>query len=516
VYDYLIIGSGMGGLTVGSLLAHAGKRVCILEAHEYPGGCAHSFPMGKYTFCAAVHYIFFCGAGEPVYNFLKKLGLHEEVLFTRLDPEGYDRLCCPAQGLSFAIPSDLDKWSERLIDRYPSERWTILAFFQVIRRLVDELRRMPFLVTWKDLLRGMLRFPTILRYRRWTLQQLFNRLRLSAEVQTILATQVGDLGLPPCEVSLVLFATLIWSYGLGAYHPTRHFEHFIRSIAAVIDSAPGCRIEYEAEVAGFAVEAGLIKAVRTRDGREFAGRVVIANMDPRACVALIGERHFPRRFLAKVRYEYSVASYSIYLGIRGLDLAQHGFGNWNIWHYPHLDINRAYRTQVMDNDLDDPWLFMSTPGLQSSAGHEGICPSGEQILELVTVCGHDYFRAIQDADRTRYHQLKKHITDRILEIVERHYVPDLRRHIVLKVSGSPTTNVRFLWAPRGNIYGSCLTPRNVDFKRLKFATPIPNLYFTGASAEFPSIGATVLGGARLYTHLTGDPVNPGRSLYGLI
>ncbi|MGZ3315793.1 MAG: FAD-dependent oxidoreductase [Isosphaeraceae bacterium] len=50
VYDYVIVGSGMAGLTVASLLARAGNSVCLLEAHEHPGGCAHSFPIGRYTF----------------------------------------------------------------------------------------------------------------------------------------------------------------------------------------------------------------------------------------------------------------------------------------------------------------------------------------------------------------------------------------------------------------------------------------------------------------------------------
>ncbi|MGO8903708.1 MAG: NAD(P)-binding protein [Isosphaeraceae bacterium] len=77
VYDYVIVGSGMAGLTVGSLPARAGNSVCLLVAHEHPGGCAHSFPIGRYTFCAAAHYIPFCGEGEPVHNFLKKIGLHE-------------------------------------------------------------------------------------------------------------------------------------------------------------------------------------------------------------------------------------------------------------------------------------------------------------------------------------------------------------------------------------------------------------------------------------------------------
>lgn len=33
-YDYVIIGTGNATLTVGALLAHAGKKICILEAYD--------------------------------------------------------------------------------------------------------------------------------------------------------------------------------------------------------------------------------------------------------------------------------------------------------------------------------------------------------------------------------------------------------------------------------------------------------------------------------------------------
>ena len=49
-YDVIIIGSGIGGLCCGSLLALAGKKVLIAEAHSQPGGVAHSFNMRGYKF----------------------------------------------------------------------------------------------------------------------------------------------------------------------------------------------------------------------------------------------------------------------------------------------------------------------------------------------------------------------------------------------------------------------------------------------------------------------------------
>ena len=49
-YDVIIIGSGIGGLCCGSLLALSGKKVLICEAHSKPGGVAHSFKKKGYTF----------------------------------------------------------------------------------------------------------------------------------------------------------------------------------------------------------------------------------------------------------------------------------------------------------------------------------------------------------------------------------------------------------------------------------------------------------------------------------
>src|SRR5271155_3604597 len=102
----------MAGLTVAALLANAGRRVAVLEAHDAPGGYAHTFQMKEYRFCAQVHYLFNCGEGESIHNLLYKLGVADDVPFLRLDPEGFDHVV--VAGDRTRIPNGLPKLLGRL------------------------------------------------------------------------------------------------------------------------------------------------------------------------------------------------------------------------------------------------------------------------------------------------------------------------------------------------------------------------------------------------------------------
>ena len=66
--DAIIIGSGMGGLSVGGLLARRNMKVLILEQHDIAGGCTHTFTttasnsashskIGGYEFDTGLHYV---------------------------------------------------------------------------------------------------------------------------------------------------------------------------------------------------------------------------------------------------------------------------------------------------------------------------------------------------------------------------------------------------------------------------------------------------------------------------
>jgi len=485
-FDDLVIGAGMAGLTTGALLAARGRRVLMLEAHDTPGGYAHTFRMGEYRFCAQVHYIFNCGEGEPVHELLRRLGLSETVRFVRLDPEGYDHVV--VDGERYRIPNGLEKYRDRLIHRFPNDAAPIRAYFDTVHAIGRELDVLPRKPRIADLLSAPLRFPNLLRYQSWTLQRLYDRLKMPARLQTVLAGQAGDYLLPPEEVSLLLHVALVRGYDRGAYYPEKHYQHFIGSIADQLASSPGSRLMLETEVERILVEGERVVGVRTKKGEVFRARRYVSNIDPQRTAALIERRHLPRTYLKKLRYAYSASTITLYLGIRGLDLRDHGFGSFNVWHYPKDDLNQIYRRQAA-GDLADPWLFMSTPTLHSD--QPGICPPGTQILEIATSAPHERFRRLRDEDPKAYAAEKKRARDRILEVVEERYVPGLSRHVVRRVTGTPTTNERYCWAPEGNAYGAALTPENMSRGLRSFETPLRNLWQVNATAGYPSIAGTV-------------------------
>ncbi len=500
VYDYLFVGSGVAALTAASLFAKASNKVCLLEAHDVPGGYAHTFEMNDFHFCAQVHYIWGCAPGQRVFEFLKKLGLEKQITFNSYDPKSYDVMSLP-DGKKVGIPYGFDKLVENIEKSYPGEGAAVKKFIKVVEKISQEMARFPAEgPTWWDYLTKGFRFLTLFKYRNKTVQDLFDECRVGKEAQSILAGNSGDFMCPPNELSLFGYIGLLNGYNEGAYYPYKHFKHFIETLAHFIESHKECHIFYETEVNEFIREGKTIKGVRTANGKTFFAKNVICNMDPKKAVQMIGEEFFAP-IKESVSYEYSPSSFNIYLGLKDLNLRDFGFGNFNIWHIGQWDTNKMWK-DMMNSDYENPLIFLSTPTLHSN--YPGVAPAGCQILEIVTSANYDHFKNLREKGEVFYQKEKRQLANHLIDIVEKRYIPNLREHIALKVVGSPLTNESFCLAPFGNCYGSNMTPENLGLNRLKADSPFENFYFCNASSGYPGVFGTIYTGQELYMKLSHD------------
>ena len=108
-----------------------------------------------------------------------------------------------------------------------------------------------------------------------------------------------------------------------------------------------------------------------------------------------------------------------------------------------------------------------------------------------------------------YRTSKEEVWEQICRVIERDHVPGFRDHVCFKMLGSPTTNQRYCGAPKGNSYGSNMTPENIGPGRLSSDSSLPGLHFCNASSGYAGFVGAIWTGTRLYEELTGDPVLTG-------
>ena len=83
-YNSIIIGSGLGGLTAGALLALWGKKVLILEQHYIPGGCATTFKRKDFLMEVGLHEMDGLHKEDFKYPIMELLKIFEGIEFLKV------------------------------------------------------------------------------------------------------------------------------------------------------------------------------------------------------------------------------------------------------------------------------------------------------------------------------------------------------------------------------------------------------------------------------------------------
>ncbi|MCY6493678.1 phytoene desaturase family protein [Leptolyngbya sp. GGD] len=503
-FDYIILGAGLGGLSTAACLTRQGHRVLILEQHDIPGGCCHTFDYGNYRFCADVHYISQCGEGQTIDQFLHYID--REVEFNSLDPECIDRVI--TNEADFRIPLGWENLRNRLLQTFPEEANAIRRYCDEIKLIYQQVHDLTqevkwFNQQWTDWLK-LPKYWHLFARRNWTLQMLYDQVGLSPKLQAILAGQSGDYALPPNEIALLTHTALVWDYSEGAYYPKHHFKFFVDTITDAIRQRGGV-ILYSTPVEHIQVTNHQVTGIIANGKTYSASKAYISDLDPKLTVGLM---HDAEALSLKERdrltkYDYSASAFNIYLGLdERFDPAQYGIGNWNIWYYPTGNLNEEYQNQLA-GDLSHPWIFLSCPTLKSS--EPGMAPLGHHVLEVATVCPYEAFAELHKTDMQAYKAKKREVYQHLMQSV-RDLIPDVDRYCRMKVYGTPTTSEFYLGQPEGNIYGAKLVPRQVGLNRLGYKTELPNLFLVGASAGYPSVPGVIGNGMDVTELLTSRPV----------
>ncbi len=496
--DVIVIGSGIGGLCCGALLARYGFEVTVCESHSLAGGAAHGFEREGFRFDSGPSLysgLSYSPSPNPLRQVLDALG--EDLSWATYDTWG----CCLPEG-DFETSVGADQFCE-VLRRLRGE--SAVAEWQRLQKYMEPLAEAAIALPPAALRADWGAVVTAGRYAPSLLKHLPHISKLTGSFRQVMQGVIQDpfidrwldmlcfllSGLPADGTSAAEVAFMFADW----YRPGVQLDYPIGGSGALVAALVrglerfGGKLRLNAHVEQVIVEGDRAAGVRLRNGEILRSRrAVVSNASVWDTLSLVPEGALPQKFVSDRQSTPECESFMhLHLGIDGRD----------------LPANLAcHHIVVQDWDLGiaapQNLVLISIPSLLDPS----LAPPDKQVIHVYTP-GNEPYDLWQGLDRRSeaYRQQKERRAEVLWRSLER-VIPDVRSRCEVTLVGTPLTHERFLRRYRGS-YGPALRAGQALFPGPK--TPLPGLLCCGDST-FPGIGLPAVAASGMIAANTLAPI----------
>lgn len=488
--DAIVIGSGIGGLTVAATLAKSGWRVLVLEQHDQAGGCCHTFLEKGYEFDVGIHYIGNLAANTPARTVVDQL-TRGQLRWAPLDDE-YD--VAVLGGKQYNFLTGQQRWIENIKKNFPDNAHDVDKFVESVRTASSctigwiLLKFLPFRVSQFLIRTGLINIITrFYKMNQRTVLETVQSITDNKELQAVFMYCFGDYGTVPDKAGFPIHALLVSHFWDGAYYPIGGASEIAFHIIPVIERSGG-RVLTNASVSRILLDQHdrRVKGVRVQKciggHHDILSSVVVST----AGVYNTLKKLLPFQVASQSRLwpltslPSAAAGFTAFVGLDARPEQILGTGgcrvaarNW--WSFDSnnvVDISNRYLAGTLDEAIETgpPILFISFPSVKDpewSARHD----SNRSVMTLVTLCRNEWFSAWADKPVQRrgadYDSLKTQLAQRLLDRALDLF-PQLTQHVEYMSVGSSLSHSHYLAASHGQMYG-------MDHCRERFEASSQNL-----------------------------------------
>ncbi len=451
-FDVAVIGSGIGGLTCGALLARQGMRVAVLEQQARIGGCAQDFSRKGHTFDSSVHSVSMADSGF-VCGLLTQLGIRESL---EIVPNTcFARILSPV--LRYSLAADVSSLTASLDRDFPREKKAVAALLSDMQMLFKSYK-------------GGLKDGAVFSGTMGSAGEIERATRsykeyiesfVKDDALRYLFSSIWPFGGSSPAFAPVYNAFIFIAHALeGSHYIKGGFGKLASALAGVITKCGGA-VMTNWPVSGLRVDNHKrVCAARSATGEELAATTFVSNISPyRLHREFIPEGSRNRLWLRRLEnLSPSVSAVCAYLGIRG-DASDIVADNVTFW-FASPDHDALYRRirQGPRGDIDH-LLIMRPPASR---------PDGAITL----------MHFVNQDPAASWKKEKMRLADAMIAKAAT-VLGDFTSRISLMETASPDTFERYTGNTGGALYGFENAPDLYRQSKLPFTTYLDNLFQVG-------------------------------------
>ena len=471
----IIIGSGLGGLSSGVVLAKNGYRVTVLEQDALPGGCLQCFCRRGVKFETGMHFIGSADEGQILNKMMRYLEIDGQVELARLDTDRYNVVSL--QGEEFEFANGREAFIERMASRFPGQTDNLARYC----RLVESISAASSLHTLKY---GQTDGAVTAEYQLRSVNEVVEEIITDPLLQKVL---VGDLPLYAAvrdKTPFSVHAFIMDFYNRSTFRFVGGSDVLVRALTDVL-SRHGGEVRTRSRVTRIVCDATHAIGVEVNGGEFLPADYVISATHPMRTMEMLGDTHLIRPAFRKriASIPQTVGGFSVYLHFKENKVP---YMNHNYFAY---DTDTPWGCEQYDEESwPKGYLYMH---VCDRAGQE-FARSGI----LLTYMRMDELMAWQDTVPGRrgadYEAFVDGRARRLIAALDRRF-PGIKDNIECFYVSSPLTYRDYTGTQDGSIYGVAKDITLGSAGRVPHKTRIPNVFMTGQNVNSHGMLGVIVG-----------------------
>lgn len=470
-----IIGSGLGGLTCGLMLAREGHDVTILEQQNRPGGCLQCFTRGGVKFETGMHIIGSAERNQLLGLILQYLEVYDKIRLQPLDEKSYDIITIADE--TFVWPKGYDALTASLAERFPAEKSNIVEFFKLVKDVANASAMHRLSVEEGD-------FVLTTRYQMESINSVIDNYFTDPLLKRVL---VGNLPLYAGIKDKTPFSTYAFItdfYLKSSFRFADGSEAFSDLLIGLFKKYGG-RLYTSRKVVEIECDEHRARTVVTADGSRYDTDYVISTPHPARTIEWLSNTKLLRpAYRNRIKdLPSSLGAFSLYLRFRPGAVP---YLRSNIYEYPYGDPWACDKYDASNWPLGYLYMHFSRDEATDTA-KTGVILSYMHYDDVKKWEGTSPMKRGAD-----YEEFKRQHAERLLDVIEDRH-PGFRDSIECYYSSTPLTYRDYTGVEGGGMYGIAKDITLGAAGRVTHATRIPNLFLSGQNINSHGILGVIVG-----------------------